>query len=89
MQPRAQLLEKLLLVFFKVIPRSVFITRNLTIFGCGIEASMSQVFLKQPQSLANETSIGDLTTLEDETSVEEIIRSYHEVKKGLASEGLS
>jgi len=33
------------------------------------------------KAVANEASIGDLTTLEDETSVEEAIRSYRETKK--------
>ena len=31
--------------------------------------------------VATDVDIGDLTTLEDETSVEEIIRTYHEFKK--------
>ena len=33
------------------------------------------------KAVANETSIGDLTTLEDATSVDEIIKSYQELKK--------
>jgi acetyl-CoA synthetase len=34
------------------------------------------------KAVANNTSIGDLTTLEDESSVEEIIRAYQELKEG-------
>jgi len=34
------------------------------------------------KAVANNTSIGDLTTLEDESSVEEIIKAYQELKKG-------
>lgn len=33
------------------------------------------------KAVATDSDIGDLTTLEDETSVEEIIRTYHELKK--------
>ncbi len=33
------------------------------------------------KAVASEASIGDLTTLEDEASVEEVIRSYQELKK--------
>ncbi len=33
------------------------------------------------KAVANDTSIGDLTTLEDETSVEEVIKSYQELKQ--------
>ena len=33
------------------------------------------------KAVANNTSIGDLTTLEDETSVEEVVKSYQELKK--------
>ncbi len=33
------------------------------------------------KAVANNTSIGDLTTLEDDTSVAEVIRSYQELKK--------
>jgi acetyl-CoA synthetase len=33
------------------------------------------------KAVANETDIGDLTTLEDETSVDEVIRSYRELKE--------
>jgi acetyl-CoA synthetase len=33
------------------------------------------------KAVATDADIGDLTTLEDETSVEEIIRTYHELKK--------
>jgi acetyl-CoA synthetase len=33
------------------------------------------------KAVANETAIGDLTTLEDETSVDEVIRSYRELKE--------
>ena len=33
------------------------------------------------KAVANDTSIGDLTTLEDETSVEEVIKSYQELKR--------
>jgi acetyl-CoA synthetase len=33
------------------------------------------------KAVASNTSIGDLTTLEDETSVAEVIRSYQELKK--------
>ena len=32
------------------------------------------------KAVANDTSVGDLTTLEDETSVEEVVRSYQELK---------
>jgi acetyl-CoA synthetase len=34
------------------------------------------------KAVANNTSIGDLTTLEDESSVEEIIKAYKEPKEG-------
>jgi acetyl-CoA synthetase len=34
------------------------------------------------KAVANNTSIGDLTTLEDESSVEEIIKAYQELKEG-------
>jgi acetyl-CoA synthetase len=34
------------------------------------------------KSVANNTSIGDLTTLEDESSVEEIVKAYQELKGG-------
>jgi len=34
------------------------------------------------KAVANNTSIGDLTTLEDKSSVEEIIKVYHELKEG-------
>jgi len=34
------------------------------------------------KAVANNTSIGDLTTLEDESSVEEIIKVYKELKEG-------
>jgi len=33
------------------------------------------------KAVASGASIGDLTTLEDEASVEEVVRSYHELKK--------
>ena len=33
------------------------------------------------KAVASDASIGDLTTLEDEASVEEVIKSYHELKK--------
>ena len=33
------------------------------------------------KAVANDTSIGDLTTLEDEASVEEVIKSYQALKK--------
>jgi len=33
------------------------------------------------KAVATDVAIGDLTTLENETSVEEIIRTYHELKK--------
>jgi len=33
------------------------------------------------KAVANEASIGDLTTLEDETSVDEVIKSYRKLKK--------
>ncbi|MDP3879456.1 MAG: acetate--CoA ligase [Dehalococcoidales bacterium] len=33
------------------------------------------------KAVANDTPIGDITTLEDETSVEEVIRSYQELKR--------
>ena len=33
------------------------------------------------KAVATDADIGDLTTLEDETSVEEIIKTYHELKK--------
>jgi len=31
--------------------------------------------------VANDATIGDLTTLEDEASVEEVIKSYQKLKK--------
>jgi hypothetical protein len=34
------------------------------------------------KAVANNTSIGDLTTLEDRSSVERIIKTYQEFKKG-------
>jgi len=34
------------------------------------------------KAVANNTSIGDLTTLEDKNSVEEIIKTYQEFKEG-------
>ena len=34
------------------------------------------------KAVANNTSIGDLTTLEDKSSVEEIIKVYQELKEG-------
>jgi len=34
------------------------------------------------KAVANNTSIGDLTALEDESSVEEIIKAYKELKEG-------
>jgi len=37
------------------------------------------------KAVATDASIGDLTTLEDETSVEEITKVYHELKKGKAA----
>ena len=33
------------------------------------------------KAVANDATIGDLTTLEDEASVEEIVRAYQELKK--------
>jgi hypothetical protein len=33
------------------------------------------------KAVANNTSIGDLTTLEDKSSVEEIIKAYQEFKE--------
>jgi len=33
------------------------------------------------KAVATDASIGDLTTLEDEASVEEVIKAYHELKK--------
>ena len=33
------------------------------------------------KAVANEDSIGDLSTLEDEASVEEIVKAYQELKK--------
>ena len=33
------------------------------------------------KAVATDTSIGDLTTLEDESSVEEVVRSYQELNK--------
>jgi len=36
------------------------------------------------KAVANNTSIGDLTTLEDKSSVEEIIKAYKELKEGKA-----
>jgi hypothetical protein len=33
------------------------------------------------KAVANNTAIGDLTTLEDESSVEEIIKVYKELKE--------
>ena len=34
------------------------------------------------KAVANNTNVGDLTTLEDKSSVEEIIRAYQELKEG-------
>ncbi len=34
-----------------------------------------------PKAVANDATIGDLTTLEDKASVEEIVRAYQELKK--------
>jgi len=34
------------------------------------------------KAVVNNTSIGDLTTLEDKSSVEEIIKAYQELKEG-------
>jgi acetyl-CoA synthetase len=34
------------------------------------------------KAVANNTGIGDLTTLEDASSVEEIIKAYQELKEG-------
>ncbi|MFO7996286.1 MAG: acetate--CoA ligase [Dehalococcoidia bacterium] len=39
------------------------------------------------KAVANNTSIGDLTTLEDESSVEEIIKAYQELKEGKGKGG--
>jgi len=33
------------------------------------------------KAVANDATIGDLTTLEDKASVEEVIKSYQELKK--------
>ena len=38
------------------------------------------------KAVANNTSIGDLTTLEDKSSVEEIIKAYQELKEGAGKE---
>jgi len=38
------------------------------------------------KSVANNTSIGDLTTLEDESSVQEVMRAYQELKEGKGKE---
>ena len=34
-----------------------------------------------PKAMANDATIGGLTTLEDKASVEEIVRAYQELKK--------
>ncbi|MFH0942263.1 MAG: acetate--CoA ligase [Chloroflexota bacterium] len=39
------------------------------------------------KAVANNTPVGDLTTLEDETSVAEVIRSYQELKEATARPG--
>jgi hypothetical protein len=33
------------------------------------------------KAVANDVSVGDLSTLEDEASVEEVVRSYQELKE--------
>jgi acetyl-CoA synthetase len=39
------------------------------------------------KAVANNKSVGDLTTLEDESSVEEIIKTYQELKEGKVKKG--
>lgn len=44
-------------------------------------SGFSECSLEHVRAVATGADIGGLITLEDETSVEEIIRTYHELKK--------
>jgi hypothetical protein len=44
-------------------------------------SGFSECSLEHVGAVATDADSGDLTTLEGETSVEEIIRTYHELKK--------
>jgi acetyl-CoA synthetase len=56
-------------------PEEVYFTAKLP------KTRSGKIMRRILKAVANNTSIGDLTTLEDEASVEEVIKSYQELKK--------
>jgi len=57
------------------VPDEIYFVGNLP------KTRSGKIMRRVLKAVANDTNIGDLTTLEDETSVEEVIRSYQEIKK--------
>ncbi|MDO8715479.1 MAG: hypothetical protein Q7J73_01540, partial [Dehalococcoidales bacterium] len=57
------------------VPDEVYFTTRLP------KTRSGKIMRRVLKAVASGTSIGDLTTLEDEASVEEVIKSYQELKK--------
>jgi len=58
------------------VPEEVYFTAKLP------KTRSGKIMRRVLKAVANNTSIGDLTTLEDESSVDEITRAYQELKEG-------
>lgn len=56
-------------------PEEIYFTSKLP------KTRSGKIMRRVVKAVANNTSVGDLTTLEDETSVDEVIRSYQEFKQ--------
>ncbi|RLF97997.1 MAG: acetyl-coenzyme A synthetase, partial [Thaumarchaeota archaeon] len=59
-----------------VVPDEIYFVAKLP------KTRSGKVLRRVLKAVANNTSIGDLTTLEDESSVEEIVKAYQELKGG-------
>ncbi len=57
------------------IPDEIYFTAKLP------KTRSGKIMRRVLKAVASGASVGDLTTLEDEASVEEVIRSYQEVKR--------
>ena len=57
------------------VPDELYFTANLP------KTRSGKVMRRVLKAVANKTSIGDLTTLEDESSVEEVVKAYQEFQK--------
>ncbi len=56
-------------------PEEVYFTAKLP------KTRSGKIMRRILKAVANDTGVGDLTTLEDETSVEEVIKSYRELEQ--------